>query len=75
MLPFLLRDRVAARLDLKRDASSRRLIVRSAYLEPGARKDATAAAVSSEMRELAEWLNLETVVVEQRGDLAAALSP
>ena len=73
VLPFLLGDRIVARLDLKGDRLARKLLVQASHLEPGAAADATAAAVARELRLLADWLNLETVSVEPRGDLASAL--
>lgn len=75
VLPFLHGDRIAARLDLKADRATRRLIVQAAHLEPGADRDATAAALNVELTELASWLDLEHRTVEPRGDLASALRP
>ena len=73
VLPFLIGDRVAARLDLKADRAGRRLIVAAAHLEPGADRDATAAALRDELRLLAGWLRLDDIAVQPRGDLASAL--
>lgn len=73
VLPFLMADGVAARLDLKADRASRRLLVNAAHLEPGADRDRTAAALRDELALLASWLRLEEVSVLPRGDLADAL--
>lgn len=73
VLPFLMGERIAARLDLKADRAARRLIVAAAHLEPGAPAGPTAEAVRAELDELARWLALDEIRIEPRGDLAAAL--
>jgi uncharacterized protein len=73
VLPFLHRDRIAARLDLKADRASRRLLVSAAHLEAGSDRDDTVAALAGELRLLAAWLKLDDIRVEPRGDLAADL--
>ncbi|WP_395693843.1 winged helix-turn-helix domain-containing protein [Nocardioides sp.] len=78
VLPFLLGDRIAARVDLKadrqHDAGAGRLVVKAAYAEPGAPAE-TADELATELRRLADWLGLATVTVEPRGDLAPVLRP
>jgi uncharacterized protein YcaQ len=74
VLPFLMGDRIAARLDLKADRNSSCLIVQAAHLEPGASADAAASAGAVELTELARWLKLASVKVCATGSLSAALA-
>ena len=74
VLPFLMGDRLAARVDLKADRTNRRLLVLAAWKEKDVDVDAVAEALALELRTLATWLDLDAVVVKRRGAFARPLA-
>jgi hypothetical protein len=73
VLPFLLGDRIVARVDLKADRKAGALLAHGAFSEPHTEAADTADALARELLALAAWLGLERVVVGERGDLAPSL--
>jgi uncharacterized protein len=73
VLPFLMEDRFAARVDLKADRRSSTLIIHAAYVEAGFETRRVAAALGAELRSIAAWLELESFAVGRKGSLATAL--
>jgi len=74
VLPFLLGDRLVARVDLKADRNERRVLVLAAHIERQAKPGEVADALASELRAMASWLGLDSVVVGRRGNFAKHLT-
>ena len=79
-LPFLLGDQMVARVDLKADRKTGKLLSKAAWLEeqpaPGGRgkgAEEIAAALALELRLMAQWLELDEVISEPLGTLTPAL--
>lgn len=74
VLPFLLDERLVARVDLKSDRAAGILRVQGAFAEPGSDTARVSDELAAELDLCARWLGLSGgVSVANRGDLASAL--
>ena len=73
VLPFLLGDRIAGRVELKSDRKGDTLLVVGAWLEAEQDAKTVAAAMASSIREFAQHLKLSSVRPARKGNLAGAL--
>jgi uncharacterized protein YcaQ len=73
VLPFVLGDRVVARVDMKADRTAGRLLVHAAHAEDGVDHAHVATALADELALLARWLELAEVAVTPDGDLGPEL--
>jgi uncharacterized protein YcaQ len=74
VFPFLLDGELVARVDLKADRKAGALRVPGAFAEPHADLPRVTAELAAQLRVMAGWLELDDVVVGERGDLAVPLA-
>lgn len=74
VFPFLLDGELVARVDLRADRGASRLTVPGAFAEPGCATTRVVAELAAAVHRLAHWLELDEIVVGERGDLATALA-
>ena len=73
VLPFLMDDRIVARVDLKSDRQAGTLLVKAAHPENDIDHGEVALALASELRTLSEWLGLGKIKVSKKGAFAREL--
>ncbi len=73
VLPFVLGERFVARVDLKADRKASVLRVPGAFLEAGCDEDYVAHNLALELHAMANWLDLNRVVIGRRGKLTSTL--
>jgi uncharacterized protein YcaQ len=73
VLPFLMGEQLVARVDLKADRAGRRLLVLAAHPEPHKNGAEVAGALAKELRTMAGWLGLDSVVVAGRAGFGKSL--
>ena len=74
VLPFMMDGSIVARVDLKADRASGRLLVNGVFGEPKIELSDVVDRLSRELDEMAAWLGLDEVHVGRRGNLARAVA-
>lgn len=74
VLPFLMNDRIVARVDLKADRKQSCLLVPATHKEENIDEQDVAAKLAIELKSLAGWLGLENIKVSRRGVFARLLA-
>lgn len=74
VLPFLLDDRIVARVDLKADRKNQTLLVLASHAEESIDEARTINELARELEDLAGWLKLDRVKVSRRGVFARRLA-
>ncbi|MCI5072793.1 winged helix DNA-binding domain-containing protein [bacterium] len=73
VLPFLMNGDLVARVDLKADRTTHTLWVPGAFMENEVKKTDVALALAIELKQMLLWLNLNTITVGDKGELAQPL--
>lgn len=74
VLPYLLGDRIVARVDLKADRKRNELLVLAAHKEEGVDEEHASPHLAGELQTLASWLDLDRVRVSRHGAFARQLA-
>ena len=74
VLPFRVGDRIVGRVDLKADRKARRLLVLNAHEEDSIDVDHCCAGLAGELRAIADWLDLDDIVVERSNRFSRRLA-
>lgn len=74
VMPFLMGDQLVARVDLKADRQKSTLIVKSAHLEEGQDSGLVTGELAPQLGAMSQWLGLEQVSVDRRGNLSRELA-
>lgn len=73
VLPFVLGDRIVARVDVKNDRANRKIVVPAAHIEPGCPEGVVAAELAAALWDLADFLHADSIAVGRKGDLVDSL--
>jgi uncharacterized protein YcaQ len=73
VLPFLLGDKLVARLDLKAERAGSCLLVHAVHFEPGSDMRHVVGPLREELQLLADWLGLERILLPRNAALAKAM--
>ncbi len=74
VLPFRVGDEIVARVDLKADRQSGKLLVLAAHEEPGTDCSRCVAHLAQELRALSDWLELDDINVTKKTDFSRSLA-
>jgi uncharacterized protein len=74
VMPFMLDGELVGRVDVRADRHRGLLLVPGAWAELGAAIDVVAPALAEQLRDLAAWLELDQIEVDDRGDLSKPIS-
>jgi len=74
VLPFRLGEDIVARVDLKADRQSGKLLVLAAYEEPGTDRSSCIGHLARELRALSAWLDLDDIRVTRMNEFSRSLA-
>ncbi|MFZ9817969.1 MAG: DNA glycosylase AlkZ-like family protein, partial [Ilumatobacteraceae bacterium] len=74
VLPFMVNGNIVGRVDLKADRATGTLMVPGAFAEPGVNLTKTASLLRTELQRMATWLDLSSIEVGRKGNLAGQLT-